>query len=41
MLLISEIDVQRLALERRRRQITACNLAFTSIPFALECAPPR
>jgi NAD+ synthase (glutamine-hydrolysing) len=38
-LLISEIDVQRLALERRRRQITACNLAFTSIPFALEVRP--
>ncbi len=38
-LLISEIDIQRLALERRRRQITACNLAFTTIPFALEVRP--
>jgi len=38
-LLTAEIDVQRLALERRRRQITACNLAFTTIPFALEIRP--
>lgn len=38
-LLISEVDVQRLALERRRRQITACNMAFTTIPFALASRP--
>ncbi|HPZ15417.1 MAG TPA: NAD(+) synthase [Sphaerochaeta sp.] len=38
-LLISEIDVERLALERRRRQITACDMSFTSIPFSLEVRP--
>ncbi|NMA22675.1 MAG: NAD(+) synthase [Spirochaetales bacterium] len=35
-LITTEIDVQRLALERRRRQITTCDQAFTTIPFTME-----
>ncbi len=35
-LTIADIDLERLALERRRRQIAPCNRAHTLIPFSLE-----